>query len=389
MKKMKTKILFVIDNLMAGGVSRALINMVNEICKEYDIYVLAFSYSGLLKKQLSKDIHIVETNKFLNLLGESQKQIGKRSFFQAAFRAFLVLCCKLFTNKIPHRLLFSSFKQHNQYDVAISYIHDHDERSLARGCNRFVIEKIEANKKIAFVHSDFINYGGNTKRNRKIYYSFDEVVCVSEGCKRAFEACFEKKLKVSVVRNFVNYQDILALANQKAVVYSPKEISVVSVARLSKEKGFERGLIALSKILNEQTTNIHWYIIGDGPEYNNVLYNIESEHLNSVVTLVGQTDNPYRYLKNADYLLLISFHECAPMVFDEAYALGLTILTTKTLSTNEMILDKKIGYVFDNSQDGVEKIFFGLINNTIKKISYVPTLCNDLPVSQFSKIISK
>ena len=50
---------------------------------------------------------------------------------------------------------------------------------------------------------------------------------------------------------------------------------------------------------------------------------------------------------NADYLLVPSLHEAAPMVFDEANILGLRIISTNTTSAKEMI-DEHSGIIYDD-----------------------------------------
>ena len=381
------KLLIVIDSLMAGGVARALINMIEEIKSDYCIDLLAFSNSGLLKNQMPPEINTLETNKYLALLGESQEETKKKSLFWGFYRAILAIWCRLFSNKLPHRLLFKHYRINQHYDIAISYVHDHDEHSLARGCNRFVLEKANADKKIAFVHCDFQRYGGNTRKNKDLYYYFDGVVCVSNGCKEVFENCLSKKVTTYVVRNFTNYQDIIGLSMESPKEYETDEISIVSVARLSEEKGFRRALLAYEKTIVASKKRIHWYIVGDGPDFEEIKTIINQYEMDSYITLLGATDNPYRIMKNADYFMLLSYHECAPMVFDEAYALGLTIIATETISTKEMIEERGIGYVYPNTDKSIVSIFEDLLTGKIRKKQYIPLLDNSKSKQQFERVV--
>ena len=59
--------------------------------------------------------------------------------------------------------------------------------------------------------------------------------------------------------------------------------------------------------------------------------------------------NPYRFMKQADLFLLPSYHEAAPLVFTEAKCLGVPILSTRTASVQEMILDDRAGWVCENT----------------------------------------
>ena len=60
-------------------------------------------------------------------------------------------------------------------------------------------------------------------------------------------------------------------------------------------------------------------------------------------------------MKRADALFLPSFHEAAPMVFDEAKTLGLPVLTTETTSSSRLIGLTGCGLVCENSEEGMEK----------------------------------
>ena len=76
------------------------------------------------------------------------------------------------------------------------------------------------------------------------------------------------------------------------------------------------------------------------------------------VFFYGEQSNPYRYMKNADLLLISSYHEAAPMVIDEARSLGVPILTTETTSSRDMVSDMGCGFVCENSTSALcEKLY--------------------------------
>ena len=69
------------------------------------------------------------------------------------------------------------------------------------------------------------------------------------------------------------------------------------------------------------------------------------------VTMHGNQKNPYPYIKSAEFLLLSSYHEAAPMVFAEAMFLGVPVVTTETRSAKELVGEK--GFVCDNNEKGI------------------------------------
>jgi len=369
------KLLFVIDSFMVGGVSRALLNLLQEIHLDYDIEVLSFSSDGQLHNQCPNRVRQIKSTKLLSLLGKSQSEVTRESIVLGLFRAALVIFTKIFTNKLPHRFLYKFSPSLSQrYDIAISYIHDHSEFALSRGCNRFVIEKVNSKKKIAFVHCDFEKYGGNTDRNKEIYRYFDNIVCVSKGCKLSFQRANPNLSTVVNIRNFINVAEIQKKA-QICPLSCTSEINLVTVSRMSYEKGIARAIQALICIINEGISipSFRWYLVGGGPQLEELKSLVTEGGLGGVVEFVGNTDNPYRIMQGCQYFLLPSYHECAPMVFDEANVLGLTILTTETLSTDEMIMEPDCGYVFENSNHGLNLMFRKLLQGQLplKRYSFL------------------
>jgi glycosyltransferase involved in cell wall biosynthesis len=61
--------------------------------------------------------------------------------------------------------------------------------------------------------------------------------------------------------------------------------------------------------------------------------------------------------------MLTSYHEAAPMVFDEAVCLAVPILATQTTSTDEMITSAKAGFVCNNTNGDIENSLLSIISN--------------------------
>ena len=74
-------------------------------------------------------------------------------------------------------------------------------------------------------------------------------------------------------------------------------------------------------------------------------------------------DNPYGYIKAADLLLIPSYSEAAPLVIAEAAGLGTPILSTETSSAKEMIEQTELGWVCDNSIEGITDMLKQLVSD--------------------------
>ena len=346
------KVVFVINNLGTGGVQSSLLNLLAELKGKFHITVLCFDKR--LKNSsnvLPPHVELVVPNSPFSYLGMSQGELrGKPAKYLA--RAFWALLTRFLGRSSTIQLMLPFQKKLGDYDCAISYLHEAPQKSFYGGCNEFVLKKIKAKKKVTWLHCDFELCGANSEASEKIYQQFDEIVACSEGTKRAFLRCMPQfEDKCVAICNCNDYENIRRLAGD-GIPYDKSEFNIVTVARLSKEKGIERAIEAVKRCV-KKGYQLHYHIVGSGDQAVYLKKLTEDYGLENVITFYGNQSNPYPYMKNADLFLLPSYHEAAPMVFDEAACLGVPILATETTSTDEMITESGSGFVCENSQDGI------------------------------------
>lgn len=389
------RIIIVNNNLKFGGIQKSLINMINEIKEEYDITLFLFSRNNDYTYEIPKGIKVVYANGLLSCLGMSNGETKNKSIALWMVRTFFVAFSKLFTNHLPINVItrFNRIK-FEKYDIAISYMHNSARNQFYGGTNEFVLNSINANNKITWLHYDIRQYYNKDKYIKKMYAKFDKIIACSEGCKKAFVEVlpiFSKK--TYVIENFQNYEEIYKLSNMESKEYSKNCFNIVTVSRLGKEKGINRGIEAVKQCI-ERGFKIKYYIIGDGQEREKLENIIKNAGLEKNIYLCGQTNNPYRYIKNADLFLLPSYHEAAPMVFYEAAFLKVPILTTNTTSTAEMIEKNNIGWVCENSLEGIEKKLLYVLSNDKeikqkRKFTELMVYNNDKTKEKLKKIIGR
>lgn len=348
------KILIVTNHMKVGGIQKSLLELLKSLakCDEYQVSLFCCKKTGAFIDQIPAKIKILQENPYAITTEQALSDCKKQGTRYYIFRMIASLWSKCFTKSLPAHVLCRRIGVlDGEYDIAISYsqpIADHEFCNLT---NEIVLNCVCAKRKITFVHCDFGSYGGNTKRNRKLYKRFDSIAAVSDSVGRRFsEIIPEVSDKVYTVYNFCDCAEIEQLAQQDSVVYMTK--TLVTVARLSEEKGILRCIPIFNKLFREGYS-FEWHIVGGGPQKNAIEKKIEECDLGQTVILEGEQLNPYRYLKNADYLLVPSFHEAAPMVFDEAFTLGVPVLTTNTLSAKELIEKRQIGLVCENNDEAI------------------------------------
>ncbi len=127
-----------------------------------------------------------------------------------------------------------------------------------------------------------------------------------------------------------------------------RPVRVLTVSRLSAEKGLECGIRAVHRVLNARPEyKLQYDIIGSGPLKEELDQLINQLGLNELVRVVGPKNQSevIEALYRSDIFLLPSLAEATPKVLMEAQAAGLPVVATATGSTDEVVLDGKSGFL--------------------------------------------
>lgn len=196
-----------------------------------------------------------------------------------------------------------------------------------------------------------------------------------------------------VVKNCQSFQEVRRMAQREPVIMAPDKLNIVTVARFGKEKGVLRAIQAISD-LGEKADRLHYYLIGNGAEYAAAEKKILELGLTGTVSLLGELENPYGYMQAADVLLIPSVSEAAPMVIGEAACLGAPVLTTETSSAHEMVEQPGLGWVCQNTVEGIRNGIESLLSrpDVLKeRREHIRTLVFDNACArkQFSELIEQ
>lgn len=384
------RIIIVNNNMKVGGVQKSLYNLLWAIYEDYDITLCLFHKKGAYMDNLPTSVKVIEVSGLYHLLGMSQRECTGFNFFK---RAMIALLCRVFGRKLVLSYFKCNQSELNQtYDCAISFLHNGRPKSSYGGVQDFVLNCVKAEKKIAFLHGDYRNCGSNNTPNNFQLAQFDRVAACSEGCRQALLSCLPHFAEKCVtVRNCHNFGEIYRLSEQDTVVYDKSFINIMIVARLSREKGIDRAINSVAHAKKSEVA-MKLHIVGDGIEREYLCQLAEQLDLQDSVIFYGEQNNPYRFMKNADLLLISSYHEAAPMVIDEACCLGLPILTTATTSATEMITERSCGWVCVNTQEALDDTLLRIVShkNMIQECKIAiqkQEFTNDVPTSQWRNVI--
>ena len=134
--------------------------------------------------------------------------------------------------------------------------------------------------------------------------------------------------------------------------YNSKNKYFISVGRLTKQKNFEYLIDEFKKFKNE---NPHYnlLIFGEGELKQKLLNIIEKNDLNNNVFLMGYVDNVYKFMKNAEALILSSLWEDPGFVIIEAAMCNLFVISSNCKNgPSEFLNSGKGGILFENDTEG-------------------------------------
>lgn len=384
------KLIIVNNNMHVGGVQKSLCNLLWAIHDRYEVTLYLFNCRGPYMDHIPADVKVRKCGGLFRFLGVSQSQCAGLDRLK---RGFLVLLCRIFGRRAVLRSLLALERDvEGEYDCAIAFLHNGNWRNFYGGVQDFVLDKVKASRKIAFLHCDYGNCGADHPANNRLIARFDRIAACSDGCRKAFTDVLPQLADRTVtVRNFHCHEQIRALAEQEPVAYDKDNKNVVMVSRLSHEKGIQRAITAVARAIG-QGIPATLHIVGGGPMKDFLEKTAAEQGIEERVRFYGEQANPYRYMKNADLLLMSSFHEAAPMVIDEALCLDLPVLTVRTTSSEEMVKLRHGGWVCENSTEELTRELLRVLSDTEELADVRNGLrgCyenNDTAMEQFAELI--
>ena len=363
------KILFMCINMNIGGTEKALLTMLNEIDdSKYDITLLMLEeYGGFLNEIPSfvKVKYVDEYKSIKPFVNEPPKILIKRLIKNKAYLTGLSTLLNYSISKITknisyyYRYILKNVKKiDEEYDLAVAYAGPMDFITY------FVLNKIKAKKKIQWIHFDITKIGFNRKFAERNYKKFDKIFVVSEeGKEKLIDLIPALNNKVEAFFNIISCNLIENMSkNEKSFDDLFNGVRILTVGRLSKEKGQELTINVLARLKNEGY-KVRWYCIGDGPEKDNYRNRIKGLDIENDYILLGSKLNPYPFMKDCDIYVQPSKHEGYCITLGEARCFDNPIVTTNFTGANEQIKNEITGLVCDISEQGIYQAIKRLLDN--------------------------
>lgn len=358
------RILFICDSLKMGGIQTSLVSLANALSERCEVDLFLYYPHGPLRERLGPRVRVLEPSWRTQALGMALRDaLRSGSLHTALFRGFSAVWAKLFDNTLPLRIAFSHEPRLTGYDLAVAFHQEQKRQYVVSGFIRFIDMCVEAKLRAAWLHYDPTAIELDNAFNLPLYRHMDKIVLVSRSLKEKYDALYpDLQDKTDFCYNVINREELLAASAQpQAIPYPEGRVICFSACRLSEEKALVRGVRALAPVFRAHS-EVMWFIAGDGKERESLQSAIQEAGLEEQVVLLGQQSNPYPYMRHADLLMNVSYHEAAPMVFMEAHVLGVPVFATRTSSADELLRDGETDFICENSEEGIRERFQHLMN---------------------------
>lgn len=334
------KILFGITSLTLGGAEKVLVDLANELSKMYDVTILTIYAKGEFEKKLSPNVKLKTIYNFqFNDMSNIKKKITALK---------LLLFKKHFYKKYVKK----------DYDIEIAF--------LEGPITRLFGIKNKDTRKIAWVHNDITKVFGNDIKakikvaiDKKTYGKYQTLVFVSKDNKEKFTEIYKdirneylEPVHKRVIYNYIDPKIVEEGAKEVIEEKLPNNIpTFLTVARLTKQKAIDRIIRSHKKLISKGFKH-EFYVIGDGPERENLEKQISNLKVEKTFHLLGKKENPYPYIKQAKFFCLLSEFEGYGMVIEEAKILNKPIIITDT-AAREALQNYENSVIIENNEEAI------------------------------------
>lgn len=370
---MKKKLLFVMESLGIGGAEKSLVTLLSQLdYLKYDVDLFLFNPKGEFLNLLPKQVNLLEVpedfKSFILNPNESLQSLIKRKRLKLIIYKIIEVVNISFNRFILKReyigwnLIKKSIECFDkEYDIAIGFL---EKKSIY-----FTVDKINAKKKVGWIHTDYKNIEFNYNRDSYYLSKLNEVVAVSKPCKDSLIEVFPNiKDKVRIISNMISEKLINKMAIERIddFNFNENEILICTVGRLIEAKGYDVAIECCEQIL-KKGLKFKWVVVGDGSEREGLEKIINKKNINDTFKLIGSRSNPYPYIKQCDIYVQPSKWEGFGITVAEAKVLNKPIVVSNIPEFVEQIENNKTGLIYSDINDMVDKIEMLILNKEVRK----------------------
>ena len=337
----KRRILFVISRFLDGGIDTVLVELLKNLI--HQVPSLKISLAIILKMK-GKEVFLEQIPKEVDvhyLIEEPWLLAYKRWRIDGHRNKFYSLLDECFLNPIRYALLCLRFyKLQRQNDVVI----DMDSRA------RSIINWSLPTLNVSYFHFSFQHMMDNKphymRRMAKGLAKYDYVVSICKEMADEGARLFPwLKDKFVIIYNGVRQERVERLAAEEITHPLWPQLSekgyILAVERLEEsQKDLTTLIKAYALLASRMPTVPHLVVLGEGRDRDLLQELIRQQGLEQRVHLLGFTQNPYPWMKQARMMVHSSKFEGLPTVLIEGLMLGKFVVSTACPTGPREILDE-------------------------------------------------
>ena len=335
----KPRIFIAMHYMEIGGAETALVGLLNALDPaRVDVDLFLYDHRGEMMQFIPEWVNLLPQIPKYSVLERPIVELVKRGFWGIAAARLWAKCLsqkaykrsgsKLENNGGLDKMskcttpLLPKINQLVTYDLAISFLTPH----------RIVAEKVKAEKKIAWIHTDYTRVWVDAEDELKVWQKYDYVASISGDVTNTFLQVFP-----SLAPKIVEIENILSptfvrkraeLEDTDKEFRQTDKISLLSIGRYSEQKNYDNVPDICKRLINKTKLNIKWYIIGYGGDEALIRQKIKEAGMEEHVILLGKRSNPYPYIKACDIYVQPSRYEGKSVTVREAQMLCKPVVVT-------------------------------------------------------------
>lgn len=338
----KKKVLFFINTLRFGGAERVVSMMVNHLKDDYEIHLALFHKE--IAFPVSEDIVLVDL--------KENPSTGN---------SLMLLRLPLIARKL------SKYCKATEIELVISFLNRPSYvTAFMKSCWGFkgkiiMCERSYQSQMLNYITSSSYSYRFITKK--LIHFAYQRaniIISNSIISKEDLQNNFAITTPIEVIYNPVDIAAIQQMSREpKPDCFSDAgAFYFIAIGNFRAEKNF--GLLLQSFSLIQPLINAKLIFVGSGALENTQKMLAHKLGINDHVIFCGFQQNPYKFISNANCLVLSSYTEGFPNVLLEALACSKTIVSTDCLSGPRELLAPS-SLPSQQVKEGIEVADFGIL----------------------------
>lgn len=366
----KPRIFIAIHYMELGGAEISLLGLLNALdTQRCDVDLFVYSHRGELMELIPDKI---------NLLPEMKEYAHIESPMLSCLKNG---CWKVFWKRLVSKVIYIRYvRKHHPSDgsaifqiladevtpvlPSLSSFAEYDLAINFMGMHNVVLEKVQAKRKIAWIHTDYSQVDVEVKREFAVWSRFDNVVSISEQVTQTFLQRFPTlKDKIILIENILS-PDFVRQRSKAFVFHYPHSdaFNLLSVGRFSYAKNFDN-IPVICKGLRKAGINAYWYLIGYGTDEAKIRQKIKEAGMQDYVVILGKQSNPYPYMAACDLYVQPSRFEGKSVTVREAQILGKVVVVTDYPTAKSQVLNGDDGIIVPLENEGCARGIVDLVHN--------------------------